>query len=88
MAEPPTDEELRALIKPVWLAAKPSREAQGIRAALSCDFDDPRYESWVSDFIPDYVWDLVDIAAERARQQGYITLVDDRAPDTEGGEEN
>lgn len=61
----PTDEELGALIKPLWNATKPSREAQSIRAALSCDFDDGRYPQWVSDYIPEYVWDLVDIAAQR-----------------------
>jgi hypothetical protein len=62
---PPTDEELEALIKPLWLAEKPGTEAQDIRARLSNDFNDPAYNQWVSDFIPDYVWDLVDIAAQR-----------------------
>lgn len=62
---PPTDDELQALIKPVWLATRPGRKAQNIRGRLSNDFDDPKYDQWVSDFIPDYVWDLVDIAAQR-----------------------
>lgn len=62
---PPTDEEFSALIKPVWLSAKPSLEAQSIRATLSNDFDDGRYPTWVSDYVPSYVWDLVDIAAQR-----------------------
>lgn len=61
---PPTDEELSALIKPLWIKAKPSFEAQSIRAAISTDFDDPRFYQWASDFIPDYVWDLVDIAVQ------------------------
>jgi hypothetical protein len=61
----PTKEELEALIKPIWLKAKPSREAQAIRAALSVEFDDPKFPQWASDAIPDYVWDLVDIAAQR-----------------------
>lgn len=61
----PTNEELEALIKPIWLKAKPSRDAQAIRAALSVEFDDPKFSQWPSDTIPDYVWDLVDIAAQR-----------------------
>jgi len=62
---PPTDEHMAALIKPIWLKVQPSREAQGIRAALSCEFDDPHYKEWISEYIPDYVWDLIDIAAQR-----------------------
>jgi hypothetical protein len=65
-----SDDELEALIKPVWLAAKPSREAQSIRGTLSNAFDDPRCPSWASDQIPDYVWDLVDIAAQRGIELG------------------
>ncbi len=61
----PTDEDLSALIKPVWLEVKPDRAAQAIRSSLSVAFDDPRWKQWVSDFIPHYVWDLVDIAAQR-----------------------
>ena len=67
---PPTDDELSTLIKPLWKAAKPSREAQSIRSRLSCDFDDGRYPQWISDYIPDYVWDLVDIAAQRGLDAG------------------
>lgn len=61
----PTDEELAALIKPLWLAARPSREAQAIRSELSIAVDDSKYPQWVLDYVPDYVWDLVDIAAQR-----------------------
>lgn len=63
--ERPTDDELAALIKPLWRETKPSAEAQRIRAAISTAFDDARLPQWASDFVPDYVWDLVDIAAER-----------------------
>jgi hypothetical protein len=38
----PTDDDFAKAIKPLWLKAKPSRRAQGIRAALSVSFDDPR----------------------------------------------
>lgn len=62
---PPTDEEIAAMVKTIWLKVKPSVEAQRIRAALSVEFDSPHYKHWVSDFLPDYVWDLVDIAAQR-----------------------
>jgi hypothetical protein len=61
----PSDDDLAALIKPLWFKVKPSRQAQKIRAVLSTEFDDSRYEQWASSFIPDYVWDLVDIAAQR-----------------------
>jgi hypothetical protein len=63
--EAPSNERLQELVKPIWRKAKPSRLAQSIRSSLSVEFDDPQYASWVSDFMPDYVWDLVDIAAQR-----------------------
>lgn len=66
----PTEDELEVLIKPLWLAARPSREAQAIRATLSNAFDDPRLPSWASDYIPEYVWILVDIAAQRGIELG------------------
>lgn len=69
-ARPISDDELAALIKPVWLLARPSKEAQAIRGALSNAFDDPRLPCWASDFIPDYVWALVDIAAQRGIDLG------------------
>ena len=65
-----SDDELGALIRPVWLLTRPSREAQAIRGALSNAFDDPRLPVWASDYIPDYVWALVDIAAQRGIDLG------------------
>ncbi len=61
----PSDEDLAALIKPLWLATRPSREAQVIRSKLSVAVDDGKYPQWALDYVPDYVWDLVDIAAQR-----------------------
>ena len=61
----PTEQDFEKHIKPIWLKTKPSREAQGIRSSLSVEFDDPRFKQWMSDFAPEYVWDLVDIAAQR-----------------------
>jgi hypothetical protein len=61
----PTDEELVALIKPYWIKARPSETAQSIRARLSTEIDDGKYPQWALDYVPDYVWDLVDIAAQR-----------------------
>jgi hypothetical protein len=55
------ENKLRAL----WLAEKPSREAQSIRAILSTAVDDSRPGGWLLDELPDYVWQLVDIAAQR-----------------------
>jgi hypothetical protein len=65
-----SDDEMGLLIRPVWLLARPSREAQAIRGVLSNAFDDPRLAGWASDQIPDYVWDLVDIAAQRGIELG------------------
>lgn len=65
MTTRPTDEDLAELIKLVWLAAKPGPVAQGIRATLSNSFDDSRFPQWAAGYIPEYVWDLVDIAAQR-----------------------
>lgn len=61
----PSDKELRKLIKPLWLAALPSIKAQAIRAEISVAVDDGRYPQWALDYVPGYVWDLVDIAAQR-----------------------
>lgn len=61
----PTNDELLKLIRPLWLATQPSKEAQAIRAALSVAVDDGSYRQWVLDYVPDYVWDLVDIAAQK-----------------------
>lgn len=60
----PTEDELEALINPVWLDAKPGVEAQAIRAMLCSSLD----KIFVD--IPDYVWSLVDIAAQRGIELG------------------
>jgi hypothetical protein len=65
-----SDKELQTLIKPLWLGARPTVQAQSIRAELSNAFDDPRCQTWASDQIPDYVWDLIDIAAQRGIELG------------------
>lgn len=64
IAAGPTDEEVEAAIKPLWLKTKPSREAQQLRSSLSVAFDDKRFRQWSSDYLPEYIWDLVDIAAQ------------------------
>jgi hypothetical protein len=61
----PTDEELAALIKPLWLKEKPSGDAQAIRGAISTAVDGSKYLQWALEYVPDYVWDLIDIAAQR-----------------------
>lgn len=68
----PSDEELAKLIKPLWLAEKPSVQAQFIRAKLSTAVDDGRLAQWALDYVPDYVWDLIDIAAQRGINAGRI----------------
>lgn len=66
----PSDDELEAAIKSLWLATKPGQAAQKIRAEISVAVDDPRYQQWLLDFVPDYVWSLVDIAAQRGIDAG------------------
>ena len=72
MSEPhePSDDELAALIKPLWVATEPSADAQAIRARISTAVDDVRYPQRVLDYVPDYVWDLLDIAAQRGINLG------------------
>jgi hypothetical protein len=70
MTEAPTDEQFEELLQPLWLAGRPSREAQNIRSKLSTDFDLPGLKQWASDFMPDYIWLLVDIAAQRGIDLG------------------
>jgi hypothetical protein len=60
----PMDDGLQALIKPLWKTVKPSHDAQMIKSKLSVAVDDDRFKQWALDFAPDYVWDLVDIAAQ------------------------
>jgi hypothetical protein len=67
---PSTDDEYAALIRPLWLKTKPSKEAQAIRGAISTAVDDPRCAQWALDYTPDYVWDLIDIAAQRGIELG------------------
>ncbi len=64
-----TAEEINALIEQklwaLWLAEKPSLQAQAIRADLANSVDDARSPCWLLDHAPEYVWRLVDIAAQR-----------------------
>lgn len=55
-----SEDDLAEIVRPMWLAAKPSVQAQTIRAQLV----------WPLDDVPDYVWDLVDIAAQRGIEVG------------------
>lgn len=66
-----TEEEIHGLIRILWLEVKPSIEAQSIRARISTEFDSPEYQQWAADYVPDYVWDLVDIAAQRGIEYGW-----------------
>jgi hypothetical protein len=61
----PTDDDLATLVRPLWLTTKPSPEAQAIRAGLSIAVDGGRWKAWPLDYVPEYVWDLIDIAAQR-----------------------
>ena len=59
LASRPTNEgEIETAVKEKWKEIKPSLEAQKIRAALSF--------GGCEDIMPDYVWDIADIAAEMA----------------------
>lgn len=71
----PTTEDFEATIKPIWLKTKPGRIAQTIRSSLSVEFDAPQFKQWMSDFCPDYVWDLIDIAAQRGIETGYAAAI-------------
>lgn len=57
----PTPPTLEAIACQLWEAAKPGREAQAIRSAISLSFGDAD--------LPEYVWDLLDVAAQRARAE-------------------
>lgn len=66
-AESPSDlkTELELKVRELWKAVKPSDAAQRIRSKLSSAFDSEKSKSqWLGDHAPDYVWDLVDIAAQ------------------------
>ena len=59
------EEELQTEIRRLWKEVKPSALAQQIRARLSVSFDsDKSKDQWLGDHMPDYVWDLIDIAAQ------------------------
>jgi len=61
-----TDEQLTPdeLITNLWQALQPSVEAQGIRARMASDL------VTIEDELPEYVWDLIDIAAQRGIELG------------------
>lgn len=63
---PISEEELCALIKEAWKKAKPSHEAQLGRSQASHSFDSEKAQEWLSDYLPDYIWDICDIAAQFA----------------------
>ena len=65
------EEELRFHVSKLWLEVKPSREAQAIRAKLSTSIDSTKAkDQWLADcVVPDYVWDLIDIAAQMGINQ-------------------
>jgi hypothetical protein len=51
----------------------PGYDAQEIRARLSTSFDSAASkEGWLSDHAPEYVWDLIDIAAKWGLNQGSL----------------
>lgn len=50
-----------AEIKALWLKTKPELQAQKIRADIAVD----DISELVSDALPDYVWSLADVAAQR-----------------------
>jgi hypothetical protein len=60
----PTDEEFAEKISELWQSVRPSEETQRIRGKLSTAFDGSSCPQWMSDYMPDYVWSLVDIAAQ------------------------
>jgi hypothetical protein len=51
----------------------PGYDAQEIRARLSTSFDSAASkQGWLSDHAPEYVWDLIDIAAQWGLNQGSL----------------
>ena len=74
----PTEDELSGLVMKKWRELKPSYEAQKIRSSLT--FDSGKYSQPDCDFMPTYVWEIADIAA----QMGLNALLAEPTPDVEG----
>lgn len=55
---------LEATVKTLWLKIKPGKAAQSVRAGIAHTIEGDAE-------LPDYVWDLVDIAAAIARAEGF-----------------
>jgi hypothetical protein len=75
----PTEAEIEAVIKDLWLKTKISVEAQNIRASLNVDSG--KHTQGEGEFLPDYVWDLVDVAIQTALNENApsdVTLSDER----------
>lgn len=70
----PTDAELHALIKIEWKKIKPSLEAQQIRSGICVSFDGP-YPEWAAHYMPEYVSDLLDIAAQKGINETASSVV-------------
>ena len=66
------DDQIYERILPTWKAAKPSVEAQSIRAGLSLN-------GYLEDELPDWVWLIADIAAQRAFDQAGFQTTPARA---------
>ena len=65
------DERIERTVKNLWLKEKPCLDAQRIRSAVSMVDRD--------DLAPEYVWDLLDIAAQRAisaEREKYAAVVE------------
>ncbi|MDE2103481.1 MAG: hypothetical protein KGL39_39940 [Patescibacteria group bacterium] len=58
----PSEEEFDELANKLWKKIKPSTEAQYIRSGIK--MDSGKYNQPEADFIPGYVWDLIDVAAQ------------------------
>jgi hypothetical protein len=64
-------DELELKISELWRHVKPSYDAQQIRAKLSTAFDSAKSkDGWLGDHAPDYVWSLIDIAAQWGIEHG------------------
>jgi hypothetical protein len=63
----PANARIESAVTAIWMREKPGAVAQTIRAEIG-----NLPELWaVEDDIPDWVWDLVDVAAERGlRERG------------------